>query len=92
MGQFQPYGPVRVISFFVIELHVMIIGILKLDHPNLKRYPEVVVEEPQIERQMIKDGFVYEKRRKSISIVNIPINCSQYICLYFYLLITDEAI
>ena len=45
----------------------------------------MVVEEPQIERQ-IKDGFVYEKRRKSISIVNIPINCSQYIYLYFDLL------
>ena len=45
----------------------------------------MVVEEPQIERQ-IKDGFVYEKLRKSISIVNIPINCSQYIYLYFDLL------
>jgi len=66
-------------------LLIVVIAILILDHPNLKSYPEVVVEEPQIERQ-IKDGFVYEKRRKSISIVNIPINCSQYIYLYFDLL------
>jgi len=80
-GAVPTIWPGKGYKFFVIELHVMIIAILILDHPNLKSYPEVVVEEPQIERQ-IKDGFVYEKRRKSISIVNIPINCSQYIYIY----------
>ena len=70
-GAVPTYGPVRVISFFVIEPHVMIIAILILDHPNLKSYPEVVVEEPQIERQ-IKDGFVYEKRVLPISVKSDP--------------------
>ena len=50
---------------------IVVIAILILDHPNLKSYPEVVVEEPQIERQ-IKDGFVYEKRVLPISVKSDP--------------------